>query len=193
MHRRIIAGIIAASIALTTFGAIPARAGEKDVARIATLLGIAVVGKLIYDKHKEEKERAAQQREVSRSQTYAPVYIPQPQARPQPQPQVRDEAPARTAKPRPEAYQRPAPAYPLPPRPLPQQVDRKILPKECFRSYDTVSGSHLMFGEECLRDTYRFADRLPRECAQRVQTYSGIRDGYDARCLRQSGYSLARG
>ena len=204
MHRRIIAGIIAASVVLTTVGALPARAGEKDVARIATLLGVAVVGKLIYDKYQREKEQAAQQQQVSRSQPYSPVYVPQQRQQPQyrapelhvhphqPAPRVEAQPRVHRDHPAPRTESQRAPA-PVAPRPLPELVDRKLLPKECFRSYDTVSGSHLMFGEDCLRDNYRFANRLPQECAQRVQTYSGIRNGYDARCLRQSGYSLARG
>ena len=83
--------------------------------------------------------------------------------------------------------------YPVHPRPLPRRVERRELPPQCFRGYDTSQGRFHMFGRECLRQNYRHADRLPRHCAQRIRTYHGIRAGYDARCLRQAGYRLRHG
>ncbi len=81
---------------------------------------------------------------------------------------------------------------PIHPRPLPRRVDRKLLPQQCFRSFDTYQGRVLMFGRDCLQKHYVFANRLPRECRQRIKTYRGKRVGYEARCLRDNGYQLAR-
>ncbi len=81
---------------------------------------------------------------------------------------------------------------PIHPRPLPRRVDRKLLPQECFRSFDTYQGPAYMFGRDCLQKHYAFANRLPRECRQRIKTYRGNRIGYEARCLRDNGYQLAR-
>ena len=77
-------------------------------------------------------------------------------------------------------------------RPLPERVDRKLLPQQCFRSFNGEDGKVMMFGEPCLEKNYAQVDRLPNYCAKRVKTADGARYGYDARCLRDSGYSLAR-
>lgn len=176
MYRRFIATIVAASVALTVLGAVPARADQKDTARaVAAIVGLAIVGKLVHDRKKEkEQERAAaaRAREVARQQEAADRYhytAPLP----------RSERGHRQGQgPR--------------PRPLPQRVDRKLLPQECFRGFETAYGTHLMFGRRCLENNYRFANRLPQTCAERIRTIHGFRRGYDARCLRRAGYSLAR-
>lgn len=159
MYRRFIATIIAASIAITAFGAVPARADDRDVARaLAAILGLAVVGKIIHD-NKKDKERA-----VAR-QRAAPVYQP---------PRVR------------QRY--------IEPRPLPRHVrNNKLLPKQCFRSYDTRRGTVHMFGRKCLNNNFRHVNSLPQHCKVRVNTFNGNRTGYQARCLRDAGYRLARG
>ena len=80
---------------------------------------------------------------------------------------------------------------PTPPRPLPSRVNRKLLPQECFRSYDTHRGKVRMFGNRCLQRNFGFADRLPRHCLYVFDTPKGDRRGYEARCLRNQGYRLA--
>lgn len=87
-------------------------------------------------------------------------------------------------------HRRPEPIHP---RPLPRRVDQKLLPQNCFRSFDTYEGKVQMFGRHCLENNYAFVDRMPRACRQHIRTYRGNRVGYDARCLRDSGYRLARG
>lgn len=73
MYRRFIATITAASIALTTVGAMPAAAGERDTARaIAAILGVAVIGSIIHENSKKKKQ--------VQHHTPAPVYQ-QPQRR----------------------------------------------------------------------------------------------------------------
>ena len=78
-------------------------------------------------------------------------------------------------------------------KPLPQRVNRKQLPGECLRSYQTRRGQAHMFGRRCLEKNYRAVNRLPQNCAMQVRTDRGPRAGFDARCLRRNGYSLARG
>ncbi|MGJ8626952.1 MAG: hypothetical protein ACSHXB_08335 [Sulfitobacter sp.] len=96
----------------------------------------------------------------------------------------------------------PAPVYQAPrvrprhvePRPLPRHVrNKKLLPSQCFRSYDTRRGTVRMFGNRCLQNNFRHANRLPQHCKMRVRTHNGKRTGYQARCLRDAGYRLARG
>lgn len=166
MYRRFIATITAASIAITAIGALPAAANERDTARaLAAILGLAVVGKIIHDKNKDDR--------VQRHQP-APVYRQE-----QHKQQVYN----------PPRYQK----QHLKPRPLPQRVNRKLLPGQCLRSFDTRRGKVRMFGRNCLNNNYRYAGRLPQRCLSVVKTNRGNRQGYEARCLRQNGYSLARG
>ncbi len=187
MYRRFIAAITAASIAITAVSATQVAAGERerDFARIAAgVLGVAIIGKIIHDKNKRDDER---NRVVTRHRIDpAPVYR------------------APRAAPRVDSRHR------VEPRPLPRgygrnddhgrkhkrnhrRADDKLLPQQCFKSYDTRRGSVLMFGSRCLERNYRYANRLPQQCAQQIRTHRGMRYGYDARCLRGAGYSLARG
>ncbi len=172
MYRRFIATIAAAAIAITAISATSAAAGDRnrDLARIAAgVLGVAIIGKIIHDSNKRDDER---DRIVSRQHVQpAPVY----------------RAP------------RPVQRHQVRPRPLPRGYggeghrNVKLLPKQCFQSFDTRRGSVLMFGSRCLQRNYRHANSLPQHCAQQIRTRQGNRFGYDARCLRGAGYSLARG
>ncbi|MDG1068974.1 MAG: hypothetical protein P8P40_11475 [Sulfitobacter sp.] len=78
-------------------------------------------------------------------------------------------------------------------KPLPLRVDRKQLPGNCLRTYQTRRGDAHMFGRRCLERNYRAVNRLPQNCAMQIRTDRGTRAGFDARCLRRNGYSLARG
>ena len=164
MYRRFIATVAAASIAITAFGAMPARADNDDAARaLAALLGIAIVGKIIHDNKKDKKAHHYEKKHVKKN--HVPHYN-QPSYKP--------------------------PRYQPKPRPLPRRVDRKLLPGKCFHSYRTGRGKVRMFGRRCLKNNYDFVNRLPRQCLYEFDTPRGNRRGYEARCLRDRGYRLAR-
>jgi hypothetical protein len=163
MYRRFIATIAAASLAITAMGAIPAYAGDRDTARALA----AILGVAIVGKviHDNNKKKRAYQQP-------APVRHP----------------------PRATAPRHNPPRYNHPqPRPLPRHVNRKLLPQECFRSFETRQGKIRMFGERCLQQNFRHANQLPQHCHYKFGTPDGLRSGYEARCLRDAGYSLARG
>ena len=212
MHRRFIAIIVASAIAVTAAAVSPAAAGskERDLARIAAgVLGVAIIGKLIHDNNKRQEAR---QQAVTRQ--YAdpvPVYrAPRDEHREHAKP-----APVYRAPRADQHHDHPQPKHRKPragtgshtgnhieARPLPEayrrkqshtRVNEKLLPQECFQSFDTRSGRVQMFGNRCLQENYRYANRLPQQCAQKIRTHNGTRYGYDARCLRNAGYSLARG
>lgn len=189
-----LAGTLAATaIAFLSFSAVPAAADidERRAARaIATILGIAVVGKIIHDKREDrKKERVKRKPKPKKPKVYSDpprvierTHRPVPRAyeytQPQTQPRVYDDV---QRQPR------------LAPRPLPRRVDRKLLPQNCFRNFTTRDGSAQVFEQSCLQNSYVLTDRLPQDCAQRVRTREGTHMGYDARCLRRNGYSLDRG
>lgn len=68
----------------------------------------------------------------------------------------------------------------------------RVLPAQCFRRIETQSGQSRFFGKRCLRNNYRYADRLPVRCEIGIRTNHGIRVGYRPRCLRDAGFSMAR-
>ncbi|MBM1693779.1 hypothetical protein [Sulfitobacter geojensis] len=175
MYRKFIATVTAASIALTTLGALPAVAGDRQtVNAVAALLGLAVVGKIIHDRNDKKKQASHHQHKpVHREPAYKkPVHKKPVQRQP--------------------AYQ--PPRYDQPkPRPLPDRVSRKNLPQQCLRQVKTHRGHVRMFASRCLQRNYRFAHRLPSQCNYTFNTGRGERRGYEARCLRQHGYRLARG
>ena len=172
MTRKFISTLCAAAVAVTSLSAAPAHAEDNnDLARaLAAVLGVAIIGKIIHESNKDDDHRVTRRHD------------PQPQYR-VPPPRKVDRAPHRVQ-----------------PRDLPRRVkrdthrraDRKLLPGQCLRSFDTRRGTVVMFGKRCLENNYRFASRLPQFCAQRVKTRNGKRRGYDARCLRQDGYRLSR-
>lgn len=181
MTRKFISTLCAAAVALTAISSTPAQADNNDdLARaLAAVLGVAIIGKIIHDKNDRDD------RKVTRRHQPEPVY--------------------RTHKKKQVTRQE----HRLQPRDLPRRVerdrkrrkdhqqtrrvDRKLLPGQCLRSFDTRRGSVVMFGRRCLENNYRFTNRLPQQCAQRIRTRNGKRTGYDARCLRNSGYRLTRG
>ena len=178
MYRRFIATIAAAAIALTAIGSTPAFAQQyqdRTAQTIAALLGLAVVGTLIHKNREDKKERR---------QTYQPAPVHNP---PQAYTQRHQPPQAYTQRHQPPVWNQPQP------RPLPDRVNSKLLPKQCFRSVDTRHGKVRMFGQRCLDKHYGFSNRLPRACHYTFRTHKGDRRGYEARCLRDHGYRLARG
>lgn len=184
MYRKFIATIAALSVTITAFGTRPAAADEKEVLRtLAAIAGVAIVGKMIYENNKKrEREREVVARSQPAPVYEAPRYYPEVSERPRLRPYYDPRPQPRTS---PEREVREV-------RPLPERVDRKLLPQQCFRSFDGTEGKVMMFGEPCLEENYAHVERLPAYCHKRVSTQAGARYGYDARCLRDSGYSLAR-
>ncbi|NUH65325.1 hypothetical protein HTT03_08490 [Sulfitobacter sp. S0837] len=189
MYRKFIATIAALSVAITAFGPRPAAADDKEVLRtLAAIAGVAIVGKMIYDNNKKrDRERETVTRRRAAPVYEAPRYYPAVSERPRLRPRA-DLREPRWEQPRREV----TPLIEREVRPLPERVDRKLLPQQCFRSYDGEDGKVMMFGEPCLEKNYAQVDKLPQYCAKRVKTAEGARYGYDARCLRDTGYSLAR-
>ncbi len=177
MYRKFIGTLCAAAIALTALGAAPAFAGDRENARaLAAILGIAAVGALIHQKNKKDKKRA--------DAYHAPAPVYQKPRHVEPRHHKPQYTQPRHSTPR---YGHPAP------RPLPQRANRKLLPQECFRTFDTRRGRVAMFGGRCLQRSFAGANRLPQQCRSIYNTPRGDQLGYDARCLRDRGYSLARG
>lgn len=178
---RLVGTFTAAALTMTALTAVPAYANEDRTARtVAAILGLAVVGAIIHENRQDEKrDRKAYKRPA---QTQPKIQAHRHGS------QTHRHGDWRSAHNHGVSQQRQR----VSPKPLPQQVNRKLLPQQCFRSFDTRNGKVRMFGRRCLEQNYRFASRLPQNCAQRIRTHEGKRTGYDARCLQQNGYRLAR-
>lgn len=172
MYRRFIATITAASIAITALGAVPAFAGDRENARaLAAILGLAVVGKIIHDNNKKDEIRRERGATFYTHKNTNRVH-------------------------KPKAHKHQPPRYEqrhVQPRPLPQRVNRKLLPGQCLRSFETRRGKVRMFGRRCLNNNFQYARRLPQQCLYVFDTRRGDRQGYEARCMRKNGYRLAHG
>mgnify|MGYP001822154855 CR=1 FL=1 len=160
IHRQFIGTIAAIAIAITGFSAVPARAGDDELAAaLAVILGLAVVGTAINKRNDDKKARRK-------------VHTQKPQVQP--------------------GYVQPHRGH-IQPRPLPRQVDRKLLPQRCLFNLETQDGRNIQaFGQRCLNRNYQFTNSLPQQCGRRVWTRNGAGYAYGARCLTKQGYQLAR-
>jgi hypothetical protein len=179
MHRKFIATVVAAALAVTAFGPTPARADRDLIKTLAVIAGAAVVGKIIYD----QQTRKTTDRFVTR-ELYQQPTVRQPL---QPLQQVKRPV-ARPYTTIPYVEQ----GYQITPRPLPVRAERHLLPGDCLQSVETRDGRMRYFAQNCLERSYNYASRLPQDCFVRFRTYHGPRQGYEARCLRDAGYQLAR-
>lgn len=163
MTRKFIAAVVGAALAVTAIGSAPARADEDLARALAAIVGIAIVGKVISDKLDDDKKQPTVTRQATTDDFR---YIDR----------------NRTG----DVISR------WEPRPLPRRVERRLLPGECLRSFQTRYGRERIFGKKCLKKNYDFHQSLPRVCEVAFRANNKKRRGYDARCLRQEGYQLAR-
>ncbi|MEQ6203145.1 hypothetical protein ABMC88_08805 [Sulfitobacter sp. HNIBRBA2951] len=178
---RFVATVTAATIAITSMGAVPAYANEdyRAARAVATLLGIAVIGSILNDRNDGHKEPRKAYREPVRTQGH--VQRHRHGAQTHAHSNGRGSHTHRsTNNPR------------TSPKPLPRRVKRKLLPQNCLRSFDTRNGRTRLFTQACLRRNYAHINSLPKKCFRGVRTDQGKRKGFDARCLNRAGYSLAR-
>jgi len=73
-----------------------------------------------------------------------------------------------------------------------QRFRSVALPERCLRVLSTARGEQFVYGQGCLTNNYRHANRLPQSCQRQVQTPNGVRTVYRARCLARDGWQVAR-
>lgn len=164
MTRKFIAAIVGAALTITAIGSAPARADEDLARALAAIVGIAIVGKVISDNRSDDKKKSTVTR--NRNTTHhstRPYYN-------------RSDNWIRRVE----------------PRPLPRRVERRLLPGDCLRSFNTRDGRYRIFGKRCLQRNYQHVRSLPRSCEVSFRTGNQKRHGYGARCLHRKGYQLAR-
>ncbi|WP_264211681.1 hypothetical protein [Leisingera thetidis] len=161
-HRKFIALVVAASIAITGFAAAPARADE-DVAKILgglALLGI--IGAAI--KHSRDDDRV-----VTRH------YTPPPQSH-------------SYGGHKHQGHNRHGGHV----KPLPPSVRRYNLPSHCLKYFPSYSRNHALVGKGCLERNYGYSKSLPQSCRVTFWNGKRHRTGYKPGCLNSHGYRLVR-
>ena len=166
MHRKFITLILAASMAVTGLSAAPARADAEDAAQvIAGVAAIAILGAAIA-KSKDDNDHVTRNRGHIRHDN-----------------RHRGRGQQWNNRHRGNKHA----------RPLPNRVQRKLLPGSCQITARAGNGQHLRgFGRHCLTRNYGYTNSLPRACETRVRARNGApRTIYRGRCLQQHGYSVA--
>ncbi|HKK85131.1 MAG TPA: hypothetical protein VJ942_06370 [Roseovarius sp.] len=166
MHRKFITLVVASAMAVTGLSAAPARADAEDAAKIiAGVAALAILGAAIADA-KDDKDHVARNRGHLRHDN-------------------RRHGRAHNWNNRHRGNKHA--------RPLPQRVQRKLLPGACRIEARARNGQRLRgFGRHCLKRNYGYANSLPRACESRVRGRHGkLRTVYRGRCLYRHGYREA--
>ena len=175
MHRKFIALIIAASLAVTGLSAAPARADAEDAAKvIAGVAALAILGAAIADA-KDDKDRVTRNRDHLRHENRHRGHGKKWDHR-----QGRDRW-DKTHRNNNHA------------RALPKRVKRKLLPRACRTDVRLRGGQSIRgFGRGCLKRNYGYANSLPHACKTTVRGRHGkLRTVYRGRCLYRHGYREA--
>ncbi|MCV3270180.1 hypothetical protein [Roseobacter sinensis] len=85
MHRKFIATIVAAALAVTAIGSAPARADNDALRALAAIAGIAIVGKVIHDRNKRKNEQQTVTRHLNDGYRYPNGRVIDLKPRPLPQ------------------------------------------------------------------------------------------------------------
>lgn len=148
-HRKFIALVLAASVAVTSLSAVPAYADGKTARQFGWLALLAVIGLAVQDSN---RKRAV----THNNYTYNPPSTPS-----------------------------------TPPRPLPPQVGKKLLPLKCLRVRNVNGQRRKLFGLGCLKQNFSYVKSLPYACQLGYPSNRGNRVGYEPLCLRERGYVTA--
>ena len=168
MHRKFITLIIAAAIAVTGFST-QVRAGDNNFGKtLAGLVVLGIIGAAIHESNKDDKV-------VSNNSPEPDHYHPPTQPAHQP------------------VHQHPHQSHVIiTPRPKPQYVARKTLPRSCLGTVEKGHGKHTEYlGGECLNNTYGSTQNLPRSCKERIWGTNGSWSGYNVNCLENNGYRIS--
>ncbi|CTQ49225.1 hypothetical protein [Jannaschia donghaensis] len=65
----------------------------------------------------------------------------------------------------------------------------RVLPANCYRTFDTRRGPVRGYGARCMQRTVARPGSLPPQCITQIRTDRGTRNLYDARCMRRAGWT----
>ena len=185
MYRKFIAIVLGIAVAITGLTAAPARAADDDFLKIlGGVAAIAIIGSAIA-KAKDRDDH------VSRGYNY---YNHKPRAKHRHRHKHRHghghHANRGHHHHKKHKYHRNDHLA----RPLPNRVQRKLLPASCKVYARNRHGDFLAYSNWCLDRKYRYAGSLPRRCAVNARVLHNNRRNvvYGNNCLRRHGYTSAR-
>ena len=162
MSRKFIASVLAASLALTSFSAAPAKAGNDDLMRfLAGATTLVILGNALDGSYRDSGSSRTVQNGRDRSYDYD-------RGR-----NVRNNDRNR------QGY-----------RAHSNRENR--LPPGCLTRARTSHGKQQVFGKACLREHYAHTSNLPRACRVQPTGHNAPRRAYSAGCLFDRGYYAAR-
>ena len=171
MPRNIIATVLVAALVLTSIGATPAAARDRNREAAQVLAGVAalfVLGKIIEDNRDRKKKKAQQ---VSRKKHYYEAPRPAPRQKRKYQPRKK--------------------TAPIHPRPLPRDL-RLRLPNRCEVTARTRHGWTSGYRASCLRQNFAGYRNLPDRCRRDARFNGRVGTIYSSACLRDRGYKVSR-
>ncbi len=179
MSRKFIAAVLAASLAITTFSAAPARAADgRDVLKALGTAGVLyMLGNAIAearedakdDRKKDKKKKKEQQRQEELAKQWRQRH----EERREERHDNRRNDPPRVV----------GPAFG-------QRQDTKyVLPSRCMMRIDG-GGSRYAFDRDCMTNAGVRTSRLPDACEMYVRDGGRKERAFDGSCLRRKGYGL---
>lgn len=167
MPRKLIAAVLAASLAFTSFTAAPARAADEgEIGRFLLGAGaLLIIGSAIANQNRRDRDVTVNRRYVEPTRRYV--------------------APTRRYVEPNRRYIDPTRRYVAP------RYDRKVVPAACIRSNRWDNGPRRYFGSRCLQNNMPNYARLPGACQTTVWTNHGRRTVFAAECLRRHGWRFS--
>jgi hypothetical protein len=160
MHRKFIALIVSAAIAITGLSVAASPARADDTAKIiAGIAAFALIGAAIHNSNRNRD----------------PVVT-------RPSPVMN--------KPWPPTQWRPTPPVRPAPGPLPPRYTRYDLPQYCLKPIQGYRHDNYLVGNDCLENYWGPTASLPRECRVTIWTGRDNRAMFRPDCLQRHGYRL---
>jgi hypothetical protein len=170
MSRKFIAAVLAASLAITTFSAAPARADGKDALK---LLGAAGALYLLGNSIAQARDRAEDERKKDKRKR---------------EEEKRREERAKDWRERHDSRRTDPPRVVGPA--FGQRRDAQyVLPARCMMRING-GGSRFAFDRECMTNAGVRTSRLPDACEMYVRDGGRKERAFDGACLRRNGYGL---
>lgn len=166
MSRKFIASVLAASLAITSISAAPARADGDDLMKfLAGATALVIIGKALDSDRKRTREVSRHDRDRwhdhGRYGRDAPPHVYFDRRH--------DPRATRDAK---------------------RRYRKNVLPAQCRNTFWTPEGRQKYMDNRCLKRNYSFAHELPKKCKIMFYDHNQKKRGYSIKCLKDRGYRL---
>ncbi len=181
IHRKFIALIAAASVAITGFTSAPAHAKDDTAKIIVGAAALALIGVAISQSNKNKRKNRATRGQIYDNGGYYDDNSGYNSG-------YGDDDHYDNDGRYDNGYREDDDNYT---RPLPNRVRRNVLPRSCKVQARTRNGGRIpAYGGRCLNKNFRYAYALPNECAFRARTsrHGSRHTVYARNCLARHGY-----